>query len=253
MSAHTHTKHTHTHTGVIVSSVIPSVVLVSCLVLSAALIILTISRRWKNKDKHKKRVFVCPPPHKHVIVSECYRDSTSVVQSPCRKYSPPVPVRLPKETPSFPSALVLYSPNTPMEEKKMIVSYLITGLKQFGIDVKCPDVICIKDGVSYWLEKEIKKSTVLCVCNNEMKTEWESDQASQLIGSLRQLLHGLVSSGLSGFATVIMQTEQTNDNLDYIPTDYLKGQTQFIVRDEKDIASIAHYILDVPLYTTNST
>ena len=209
------------------------------------LLILTKTKRSK-REKHS--VVLSSPDH--VIIADRTTPSCSVVESPVKYTYIPDPKPYPPPSEPWPSVLILYSPETPEYEKERILGLLVAGLFQHAIRAKSPDVTCINGGISYWLEREIKQSTVLCVCNKEMKKEWDSDKPSQLIGALRQLLHGRVSSGLSDFATVILQIEDDDDKRDYVPTDYLKGQRQFIVRDAKDVESIAHYILKVPLYTT---
>ena len=233
--------------GAVTASIIAlSVVL--AIILPVVTVIITILILTKTRRKKQKEHSVVHSSPDHVTITERITPSSLVVESPVKYSYPPEPYPPPSEL--WPSVLILYSPETPLDEKEEILRLLVAGLTQHAISAKSPDVTCIKEGISYWLEKEIKQSTVLCVCNKELKEEWDSDKPGQLIGALRQLIHGRVTNGLSDFATVLLQTQGDDDKRDYVPTDYLKGQRQFVVRDTNDIESIAHYILRVPLYTS---
>lgn len=157
---------------------------------------------------------------------------------------------LTQKTPSIKhSALVLYSPHTPEKEIEDIVGTLVGGLCQCGIKAKSPDT-CFSDNISAWLEEEIvKNSTVLLVCNDALKVDWESKRPSKLVVSLKQLLLGsLLDKGLSNFATVFMSGYAESK---YVPSTYLKPQSQFIVQDFDDIVQISHFVHQIPTYTTS--
>ncbi len=147
---------------------------------------------------------------------------------------------------SSPSALVLYSPHTPKDEIEEILGTIVVGLSHHSIDAKSPDTCVESANVSVWLEKEVKNSTVLLVCNESLKKDWENERSSQLVSSLKQLLHGsVVDKGLSNFATVLMSGYGDSA---HVPSQYLNAQKQFTVENIEDITDISHFVLKVPLY-----
>ncbi len=144
------------------------------------------------------------------------------------------------------SALVLYSPYTPKNEKEDILGTLVVGLRHYGINAKSPDTCVDSANISVWLEKEVTDSTVLLVCNQALKRDWDNERSSKLVCALKQLLHGsVVDKGLANFATVLMSGYGSSC---HIPSPYLVAQKQFTVDSFEDIAPVSHFVLKVPLY-----
>ena len=169
------------------------------------------------------------------------------VGNPSEKSAPTVNSPHKDSKSKLPTALVIYSSNTPEREQALIRTNLISELESCRIKISSHDLTCIQGGPSAWLECETKKATVvLCVCNKEFKDDWEgrSEASLPLVQSLRHLIHGTVQSGktLSKYAVVLLEPSHK----EYIPTMYLQSDSrQFVLNDAEDIA---RYVLDIPSY-----
>lgn len=149
------------------------------------------------------------------------------------------------------SVLVIYSPSINDEDRKLILDHLVGGLMQYGVPTRCHDTACIKSPCQ-WIEQEIRRaSAVLCVCNEDFHREWDERPARgtiPLVGLLKHLVHATVSRGesLAKFATVLLESGHAH----YIPSLYLQGDPRlFMVTEVEDIA---HFVINVPSYTTPS-
>lgn len=136
--------------------------------------------------------------------------------------------------------LVVYSPSTPEKDQELIRNQFIPELQSYdGVKVQSHDFACINESPSQWLEHEIAKATaVLCVCNKEFKSDWESREISAhslpLVPSLKHLVHATVQQNerLSKYAIILIEpTDKT-----YIPSKYLQADPrQFSVNEIEDI------------------
>lgn len=149
--------------------------------------------------------------------------------------------------PKPPSCFVVYSQNTPPEEKEVILQNLIKGLSDYGIEATSHDWVG-RAMLPFWVETVINNAAVvLCVCNKAFHQEWlcseTSDQA--VVHSVKQLLGAELcrSKDLAKkYAVVLMKRSHQQ----FIPSHYLEACRQFYVTD---VTNIAHFIKNVPLYS----
>ena len=240
-------------TGQLTITVVVPLVIVAFLVTLLALSVILykyIKRRKRTPPPSEVATARTPDNSSTVSLPDIeLSDLTDLSTRPYVTLSEVMPAPYPVPSPQLgPSVLVLYSPNTPKDEKEDIISLVVVGLRHCGIDAKSPDT-CFSDSIFVWLEREVKSSTVLLVCNSALKADWESERPSQLICSLKQLLLGsLVEKGLSNYATVFLG-EGTESG--YVPTTYLKPQKQFSVQNFEDILNISHFVHQMPMHTTS--
>ena len=152
------------------------------------------------------------------------------------------------------TALIVYSPNTPVEQQEWICRDFIPQLESNGIKTLSHDFACIKESPSLWLEREISKATaVLCVCNREFKEDWEgckptSPTSLPLVQSLKHLILATVHQGgdLSKYAVVLLESHDQ----EYIPTKYLQSDPRQFGLSEVD--AIARFVCNVPTHRLNN-
>lgn len=149
--------------------------------------------------------------------------------------------------PKPPSCFVVYSHNTPLEEKEVILQNLIKGLSDYGIEATSHDWVG-RAMLPFWVETVISNAAVvLCVCNRAFHQEWlcseTSDQA--VVHSVKQLLGAELCRSrdlATKYAVVLMKRSHQQ----FIPSHYLEACRQFYVTD---VTNIAHFIKNVPLYS----
>lgn len=169
-----------------------------------------------------------------------------VSPNPPLSSSPPDPPKL--TCPCARSALIIYSPLCPDEDRRTVMQYLIRDLMKCGIRPVAHDCDYTKGSLSQWLETEVKRaSAVLCVCDPAFRQEWEQQQPADtnfpLVYSLKLLIYANVNRGeeLSKYAIVLLRKGDKN----CIPTYYLNNTRTFYVNEVKNIA---HFVQQVPAY-----
>ena len=148
-----------------------------------------------------------------------------------------------------PSCLVVYSQNTPSEEKEVILQNLIKGLSDYGVEATSHDWSG-RAMLPFWLEANLTNaSVVLCVCNNAFHQEWLCSEPTDhaVVHSVKQLLGAELCQNkdvTSKYAVVLMKRSHQQ----LIPSQYLKACRKFYVTD---VTNIAHFIKNVPLYSVH--
>lgn len=148
-----------------------------------------------------------------------------------------------------PSCFVVYSHNTPPEEKEVILQNLIKGLSVYGIETTSHDWVG-RAMLPFWVETILTNaSVVLCVCNRAFHQEWLYSEASDraVVHSVKHLLGADLCQSkevAKKYAVVLMKRSHQQ----FIPSYYLKGCRQFYVTDVSDIA---HFIKNVPVYSVD--
>ena len=98
------------------------------------------------------------------------------------------------------SALVVYSPSTPEEDKHVILQSFINVQNQVGIECIMQDKRKPRQSLVHWMTEHYKKAgTVFCVCNEEFQSDWENDRppsedSAVAVQTLRLLFEGDITS-----------------------------------------------------------
>lgn len=147
------------------------------LVLVATVIIVILAIRWRHPD---------------IPISDYW---------PLRQGSP---------SPSQQSALIIYSPSTPEEEKCIILQSFVKIQNQVGIECIMQDMRKPRISLVDWISQHYKNAgTVFCVCNEEFQCDWEnsrplSEDSAVAVQTLRLLFQGdLTSVQLRKYAVVL--------------------------------------------------
>ena len=155
-------------------------------------------------------------------------------------------------SPSAPSVLVIYSPNTPEKSANTLRQFLIQDLRsEYGINATSHDW-CVKGSLAQWIEANQQKATaVLCVCNEQFIRDWNepmNGSKRQVVHSLKQLVYAAINQGkdLSNFATILMRQ---SDKI-YIPSGYFQNTPTFLVTE---VEKIAQFVKDIPPFAAPVT
>ena len=118
--------------------------------------------------------------------------------------------RIRPPSPSQRSALIIYSPSTPEEEKRVILQSFVKIQNQVGIECILQDMRKPRISLVDWISQHYKNAgTVFCVCNEEFQCDWEnsrplSEDSAVAVQTLRLLFQGdLTSVQLRKYAVVL--------------------------------------------------
>ena len=106
----------------------------------------------------------------------------------------------PSPPPSQHSALVMYSPSSPEQEKHVIQQSFVDARNQVGIEYFLPDTRLPQQSLVEWIMEHFENThTVFCVCNREFKADWEnsgppSEDTVVAVQTLRLLFEGDLKS-----------------------------------------------------------
>ena len=108
------------------------------------------------------------------------------------------------------SALIIYSPSTPEEDKHVILQSFVTVQNKVGIECILQDKRKPQQSLVDWISDHYEKAgTVFCVCNKEFQCDWENERPSSegsavAVQTLRLLFEGaLTSTQLHKYAVVL--------------------------------------------------
>ena len=152
-----------------------------------------------------------------------------------------------------PLVLVIYSPNSPEKDKRVVMEQLVRNLARH-CTTECYDSSrsSLRQNVSAWLENISEKaSVILCVCDAQFKKEWCSGSFTErptapewtgvsLVFSLGQLAYATLSKNIPlsrKFAVVLLRQSDQQ----HIP-EYLSGTKLFLVDQVEEIARFVHEI-----------
>ena len=179
--------------------------------------------------------------HQGVCASECIQSTCFLESNKQDKHS------------EDPLVLVIYSPNSPEKDKRVVMEQLVRNLGKH-CTTECYDSSrsSLRQNVSAWLENISEKaSVILCVCDAQFKKEWCSGSFTErptapewtgvsLIFSLGQLAYATLSKSIPlsrKFAVVLLRQSDQQ----HIP-EYLSGTKQFLVDEVEEIARFVHEI-----------
>ena len=152
-----------------------------------------------------------------------------------------------------PLVLVIYSPNSPEKDKRVVMEQLVRNLARH-CTTECYDSSrsSLRQNVSAWLENISKKaSVILCVCDAQFKKEWSQQSFTErptapewtgvsLVFSLGQLAYATLSKSIplsTKFAVVLLRQSDHR----HIP-EYLSSTKRFLVDQVEEIAQFVHEI-----------
>ena len=152
-----------------------------------------------------------------------------------------------------PLVLVIYSPNSPEKDKRVVMEQLVRNLARH-CTTECYDSSrsSLRQNVSAWLENISEKaSVILCVCDAQFKKEWCSGSFTErptapewtgvsLVFSLGQLAYATLSKNIPlsrKFAVVLLRQSDQQ----HIP-EYLSSTKLFLVDQVEEIARFVHEI-----------
>ena len=158
-----------------------------------------------------------------------------------------------------PSALILYSKNSPPDEQRVIQQCLVSDLTQYNIRTVSEDTCCSRKCPASWLEVQMREaSAVFCVCNEAFDSEWENKtdrSLSSLVPVFKQLCHGLITPScgrnqlMRDKIAIVLLCE---GDLRYVPT-YINSRPKFHPLMQGGLESCARFVIGMPKYTTHST
>ena len=129
--------------------------------------------------------------------------------------------------------LVVYSLNTPEAEQCDIEKFVVGRLKQRGFSVRsCNDHT--EKTIMQWLEEQARIAhSVFIVCNKSFFKEWNAQNRTQLINSLKTIIDSAVSQGsIEKFAMILLEKGHTQ----YIPDNlYLRGTMKFVMGEKSKL------------------
>ena len=155
-------------------------------------------------------------------------------------------------SPLPPSALILYSKNSPPDEKRVIQQCLVSNLTDYNIRTVSEDTCSSRECPASWLEAQMREvSAVFCVCNEAFDREWENktDGLSGLVPVFKQLCHGLVTPScgrnqlLRDKIAIVLPHES---DLQFVPT-YINSRPKFRL-SVQDLEKMVRFVTGTPEY-----
>lgn len=144
------------------------------------------------------------------------------------------------------SALVIYSPDTPEQEKCAIMQNLGPDLHEEGLNSSFPDMREPKQTLIDWISKKYEEvDVVFCVCNKEFSQDWNdsaamqcSNDSSVAVRTLKELYEGDMAKrgevGLRKYAVVL-----TRPNTEALIPAIMRNRQVFSISDTSALADFA--------------
>lgn len=179
-------------------------------------------------------------PHAHPPSSSPYVE-VSYTPPMCPSIYAPVPQPPPR-------AMIVFSPNSPEEEEKCILQFLVRDLRNRDIETSCHVLQSPRGSLANWVIREFEGAVaILCVCNSSLYQEWEGQNSGReccVVHALKQLVHGAITHG-QDISCKIAVIKLFQSHFIYIPS-ILQSCRDYMVSDTDGIAK---FVKEQPPYS----